>query len=247
MTVPRPDPSASGAATGDGTRALRVKLCGMTRTRDAAAAARAGADLIGAVLVPESPRRVSVQAARELGRAAGLPLVLVVADLSEDLILEAAGAAGAAAIQLHGRETASFVRRLRDRGDWELWKALRVRTPAEIRRAVEAYGEVADMLLLDAWHPTRLGGTGTRFPWHALEAVRSEVPGPLRLGVAGGLTPDNVGEAVRRLGPHLVDVSSGVERAPGRKDPKRMAAFVEAARSATRGRGDENPTTDGVR
>ncbi|MFP3949166.1 MAG: phosphoribosylanthranilate isomerase [Longimicrobiales bacterium] len=206
----------------------------MTRPADARLAGEAGADVVGAILVEGSRRFVSTRTAREIGEAAEVPLALVVSDLPVDSMVHAAREAGAAVLQLHGSEQPPVVRELRARGNWELWKAARVRTEQDILTAVDRYGSLVDLLLLDAWHPTLRGGTGTAFPWRALESVRNRLPPGSSLGVAGGLDPENVAEAVRRLRPGLVDVSSGVEveSQPGRKDPERMRAFVSAVRAA---------------
>jgi phosphoribosylanthranilate isomerase len=135
--------------------------------------------------------------------------------------------AGASVIQLHGDETEGMVRDLRSEGEWEIWKAVRVREQADLATAVDRFAPLVNLLLLDAWHPTELGGTGRRFPWEVLEGA--DLPSDLRIGVAGGLTPENVAEAVDRLRPDLVDVSSGVEASPGTKDPDRVRAFVRNA------------------
>lgn len=211
----------------------RIKLCGMTRSSDARQAAEAGADLIGAVLVETSPRQVSAEVAGRLRRAAGLPLALVVADLSPERIQEAVRAAGAQVVQLHGEEEPKMIEELREGGVRELWKAVRVRSEDEILAAADRYGGVVDLLLLDAWHPRLKGGTGRSFPWPALERMRDRLAPTLAVGVAGGLRPGNVSEAVARLRPDLVDVSSGVEveGRPGVKDPERMRTFVSAVRS----------------
>jgi len=211
---------------------VEIKICGLTREGDAEGAAQAGADRIGAILVPGTPRQVSATEARGLKRAAGLPLTVVVADLSPARMAEQAERAEAAAIQMHGGESVEDALELRQRGPWELWKAVRVRSQEEIGRAVEGWLGAVDLLLLDGWHPHQLGGTGVSFPWEALEGVRAGWPADLRLGAAGGLSPDNVAEAVRRLRPDLIDVSSGVEFAPGLKDPVALRAFVAQARSA---------------
>jgi phosphoribosylanthranilate isomerase len=211
---------------------MEIKICGLTREEDARSAAEAGADRVGAVLVPATPREVSPEQARRLGEAASLPLTLVVADLSVAEMAEVAMQAGAAALQLHGDEGEEAFAALRGRGSWELWKAVRVRTGSEILAAARRWAGVADLLLLDGWHPLQRGGTGTRFPWEALEEARALWPTGLRLGAAGGLRPTNVAEAVTRLLPDLVDVSSGVEASPGEKDPRALQAFVEAARQA---------------
>jgi phosphoribosylanthranilate isomerase len=211
---------------------LRVKICGLTRERDAAAVAEAGALYVGAVLVPDSPREVRPSQARRIFEAAGLPLVIVVADREPDELAKVAEETGARVIQLHGDESEAVCRRLRELGDWELWKAVRVRKGDEILPAAHRWSGVVDGVLLDGWHPRQLGGSGVRFPWGALEAIRREWPSDLSLIAAGGLNPDNVEEAVRRLRPHVVDVSSGVEHAPGIKDPEAIRSFVERAASA---------------
>ena len=213
-------------------RGMEIKICGLTREEDARSAAEAGADRVGAVLVPGTPREVCPDQAQRLGEAASLPLTLVVADLSVAEMAEVARTAGAAALQLHGDEEEETFAALRRRGSWELWKAVRVRSGSEILAAARRWAGVADLLLLDGWHPLQRGGTGTLFPWEALEEARSLWPAGLRLGVAGGLHPANVGEAVTRLLPDLVDVSSGVEASPGAKDSLALRAFVEAARHA---------------
>lgn len=211
---------------------MRLKVCGLTREQDAHLAGEAGADLVGAILVPSSPRHVDVATALRLGRAAERPLVLVVADLSEREVVDAAHRSEARVIQLHGSEPPSLLEALRREGSWELWKAVRVRSPDDILMAAATYGEAADALLLDGWHSEKLGGTGLTFPWEALMVARAGLPPELRLGVAGGLNSGNVGDAVTRLRPDIVDVSSGVETEPGVKDPDLVRAFLDAARAA---------------
>ncbi len=210
----------------------QVKICGLTRPDDARIAAEAGARYLGTIRVEGSPRYVEAGDARRIGEAAPeLPLVLVVADEPVDRLVAHARESGARVLQLHGSEPPEYLAEVRSRGGWELWKARRVRSSDEILRTVDRYREVADLLLLDAWHPEKLGGTGELFPWPALEAVRGEWPDAPRLGVAGGLVPENVDEAIRRLRPQVVDVSSGVEARPGVKDPERLRAFLARART----------------
>jgi phosphoribosylanthranilate isomerase len=109
---------------------------------------------------------------------------------------------------------------------------VRPRTVDELRRAVDEFAGHVDGLLVDGWHATARGGSGTRAPWDVVEAARDELPEGVLLILAGGLTPDNVGEAVARVRPDVVDVSSGVESAVGKKDPARVERFVQAARAA---------------
>ena len=121
---------------------------------------------------------------------------------------------------------------LRTEERWELWKAVRPRTVEELRRSVGRYVELADGLLLDGWHPRASRGGGMRFPWELLEAVRADLPAGLTLVAAGGLDPNTVADAVARLAPDVVDVSSGVEATPGQKDPGKVSEFIRSARGA---------------
>ncbi len=221
-----------GAAAPSTPSALRVKICGLVREEDARLAGTSGADVVGAVLVPSSPRFVTPERAGDLALAAGLPLAVVVAGLSPGEVVKAARTARARIIQLHDDTPPEALERIRAEGEWELWKAARVRSGHEMEEAARRYGSLVDLLLLDAWHPRQLGGTGHRFPWSELEGCRDRLPNSLPLGVAGGLGPDSVAEAVRRLNPALVDVSSGVERAPGEKDPEKVRSFVRQARAS---------------
>lgn len=210
----------------------RVKVCGLTRPRDAEIAAEAGALYVGAILVPGSPREITPARARELHEASGLPLVVVVADLSAVEVALLAEEAGASVVQLHGSEGEADLHGVRGLGDWELWKALRVRGGADVLDEARRWAGVADGVLLDGWHPDQLGGTGRTFPWDEVEEIREDWPDDLSLIAAGGLTPENVGEAIRRLRPHTVDVSSGVEHVPGAKDPEKIREFMAAVRDA---------------
>lgn len=209
-----------------------IKICGLTRPGDARSAAEAGADYLGVVTVPASPRAVEPDRARAIRGDLEPPLVLVSADRDPAELASDARTAGADVLQLHGSETPDDLRRLRDAGGWTLWKAVRIRAPDDLPEAVERFGGLVDALLLDAWHPERLGGTGETFDWEAVRALRGSVPAGLRLVAAGGLRPENVADAVRALRPDVVDVSSGVEASPGVKDAERVRAFVHAARSA---------------
>lgn len=210
----------------------RVKICGLTRREDALAAADAGADYLGVVVVPSSPRAVSMEEARSLTEGIEVPLALVTADRDPDELAREARGVGADVLQLHGDERPDDVERLRDGGDWAVWKAVRIREAGDLEEALRRFGGLVDAIHLDGWHPRRLGGTGIRFPWNEVARIRQGVPEGMTLVAAGGLTPENVGEAVRLLRPDVVDVSSGVEARTGIKDPTKVMAFIRAARSA---------------
>lgn len=236
------EPEAPGEEAGRAPTA--VKICGLTRLDDARAAAAAGADYLGAILSPGFSRSVPVErAARFRSVAEGTPghavptLVAVLVDATLADATAAARASGAGVLQLHGGEPPSFLRGLRREGPWTLWKALQVRAADDVARALEDYGDVADGLLLDGWHEGRGGGVGARFPWEVVETVRAAFPAGLAFIAAGGLSPSNVAEAVRRLAPDVVDVSSGVEGRVGEKDGAKVRDFIRSARNARAGRG----------
>lgn len=240
----------------------RVKICGLRRPEDVRSAANAGADYLGFVLAG-GPRHVEPERARELHEAVTSPgaergsggasppsgrprPVAVLVDASAEEALAAASAAGVGIVQLHGAETPETCRALREAG-LEVWKALRPRSEEDLRELAARYREAADALHVEGWSGRAAGGTGTGFPWAWAEALRADgTPGPSGRGpapaliLAGGLTPGNVAEAVRRVRPSAVDVSSGVELRPGVKDPERVRAFVERVRGAT----DARPRAD---
>lgn len=216
MREPRPDLAARAIVFG------QVKVCGLTTPADAARAHAAGATLGGVVFAAESPRRVDERQAAAIA-AGPLPLVGVFVNEPIERIIELAGRLALAAVQLHGEETAGQVAALRTAlpPATEVWKAVRVAD----RIAFEA--TAADRVLLDARHPSLRGGTGQRFDWQLLQGIAARD----RLVLAGGLDPDNVREA-QRLGFGVLDVSSGVESAPGVKDAARLDAFFGALRGA---------------
>lgn len=222
--------SSDAARSGDGRP--RVKICGLTRLEDAVAAREAGADYLGAILSPGYARSVPAPRAATFAQETDLPLVAVTVDAGLDDLVRTAEVARASVLQLHGGESPDHLARLRDAGDWELWKAVRVRDRAEIERALEVYIHVADGLLLDGWHPDQAGGAGVGFSWPLLEAVRERVPPSLTLITAGGLRPETVAEAVRRMRPDVVDVSSGVESSTGIKSPQKLRDFILHAKSS---------------
>lgn len=213
-------------------RELRVKICGLMRIEDARAAAHAGADFLGTILSDGYGRSVPASFARRLSDEMGLPVVGVMVDEPLNRVVELAEDAGVAVLQLHGSETPELIRELREEGDWTIWKAKRVRTTQEVESAIVEFSGVADGLLLDGWHPEHQGGSGVRFPWDLVEPLRHRFPEELTFVAAGGLRPANVAEAVSRLDPDIVDVSSGVEITRGVKDAGRLNAFIRNARAA---------------
>lgn len=213
-----------GAAAAGG--AIAVKICGITRVEDGVAAARAGARALGFVFAPSS-RQVSPEQARRIARA--LPpsvwRVGVFVDAPVDEMAAIAEHVGLDAIQLHGGEGPETVKAVRDRTRCRIIKAVRLRGPEDAHR-LPPYG--ADVLLADTYHPSLAGGTGTPFPWEWAAALARQSPSPVWL--AGGLRPDNVRDALARARPAGVDVSSGVEAAPGVKDPERVRRFIQEVR-----------------
>lgn len=201
---------------------IRIKICGITRPEDGREAARLGADAIGLVFYPDSPRCLSFEAARAV--IAALPPLVTVVGLFVDPSAEAVEAAVAACaldvLQFHGNEAPAFCRSFRR----PYLKAVRVRPGVDLAAVARDYGD-ARGLLADAFVDGVAGGTGKRFDWSLLPP---DLPLPLIL--SGGLDADNVAEAVRQVRPAAVDVSSGVERSKGIKDAARMAAFIKGAR-----------------
>ncbi|MBM4039282.1 MAG: phosphoribosylanthranilate isomerase [Planctomycetes bacterium] len=204
---------------------VRVKICGITRPKDAVAATEAGADAIGLVLA-ESPRQVSVAQAQAI--VAELPpfVTPVALFVNESLgsMLGRCEVLGIRIVQLHGDEPPKVARDLAVAG-LRVIRAFRIGEEADLE---ELKGYPAAAYLLDAKVAGRRGGTGVALDWEL--AARATSLG--RIILAGGLTPDNVAEAVRRVRPYAVDVSSGVESAPGVKDAARIRAFIASARAA---------------
>jgi phosphoribosylanthranilate isomerase len=212
--------------------ALTVKICGL-KTEDALdAALDAGADMVGFVFFEPSPRHVGFAAARTLGlrvagRAQKVALTVDADDAWFDHVVEALKPD---LLQLHGKEKPARVTELRRRFGLPVMKAIPVETRADLS-AIATYAGVADRLLFDARAPreaTRPGGLGKSFDWHLLQDLEPS----LDYMLSGGLDAFNVGEALRITRAPGVDVSSGVERAPGEKDPDRIRAFIAAARAA---------------
>ena len=202
---------------------VKVKVCGITNLGDARVAANAGADAIGLVFA-ESPRRVSVERAKEI--AAALPQdvlkVGVFVDAGPEEVLRIAREVGLDYAQLHGDEPPEAVAEIRG-GGVGVMKALRVRN-AEALAVIEQYG--ADLFLLDAWSAKARGGTGVRFDWELAKSLK----GRDNIVVSGGLDPENVREAIEYFEPYGVDASSSLEERPGKKSGERVRRFVGAAK-----------------
>ena len=212
-----------------------AKICGLVRPDDAAVAAASGARYVGTILAG-GPRLLTPAAARTVFDKAGTATrVVVVGHEPVDDIVRAAMAAGADIVQLHGDPSPRMVLDLRARWPGGIWAALRVPPHAFDPERAAALFAVADGVVLDAYVPGALGGTGVAIDWRALHAplaaVRAADDASALLVLAGGLTPENVQTAIRLLAPDVVDVSSGVESAPGIKDHARVRRFIAAARA----------------
>jgi len=210
-----------------------LKVCGLRRPEQAAATAALGVDAIGVIAVPGSPRWLEAEARPALyaAMAEACPSclgVLVVADASDEELAVLGPGHGHQVLQLHGSESPERCRQLRAALGPELglWKALRIRSADDLLQA-QAYAEVVDALLLDAWVADQLGGTGHRIPVEWLHDFRPDLPWWL----AGGIRAERVGPSLEALAPAPpagLDASSGVERAPGDKDLDQVAALVAA-------------------
>jgi len=211
---------------------FRVKICGLSTPQTLAAALDAGADMIGLVFHPRSPRFVTLDKAAELaalarGRAAIVALLVDPDRARMDEILERVRPDW---LQLHGGETPAQVAAIRTAAGLPVMKAVGIAEAGDLA-AIAPYRAVADLILLDAKPPRDAaypGGHGRSFDWRILAGLDPA----LRFMLSGGLDPANVGAAIREVGPAGVDVSSGVESAPGVKDSEKITAFVAAARAA---------------
>jgi phosphoribosylanthranilate isomerase len=202
----------------------RVKICGITSVNDGLAAARHGADAIGLIFYPPSPRLVTLERAREIAQS--LPLfvarVAVFVNAARAEVEAVIAACRPDLLQFHGEETADFCRGF----GVSYLRSLRVREGVDLLESLSPFNDAAGWLL-DAYRQELYGGTGEVFDWDLVPRAAAR---PLVL--SGGLDAENVGAAIRRVRPWAVDVSSGVEAAKGVKDERRIAAFMEAVRNA---------------
>jgi phosphoribosylanthranilate isomerase len=207
-----------------------IKICGIATPQALDAAIRAHAEYVGLNFFPPSPRYISLKGAADLAaRADGhITRVGLFVDAIDSAIAEAVAAASLDILQLHGTETPQRAAQLRAQFGLPVWKALTVATSADVDRA-QTFAGAADLILFDAKTPKGAalpGGMGLSFDWNLVAYWKA----PIAWGLAGGLTADNVAQAVRLTGAPLVDTSSGVESAPGIKDVDKIAAFCKAAR-----------------
>jgi phosphoribosylanthranilate isomerase len=204
---------------------VRIKICGITNLEDALLAAELGADALGFIFYAQSPRKVAPEAAREI--IAQLPpfvaAVGVFVDEATTAVQELAANVGLDWVQLHGQESPEYCRNLGRR----VIKGFRIQDEDSLRLLADYQG-AAQALLLDTYKKGQMGGTGEIFDWHL--ARKAKKYGHIIL--AGGLNPENVAQAIEVAGPDAVDVASGTEAAPGKKDPGKLRAFFEAAVSS---------------
>jgi phosphoribosylanthranilate isomerase len=210
---------------------LIVKICGLSTPETLDVALDAGADMVGFVFFPPSPRHLDLETARELAKQVKRRAVKVAltVDADDATLANIVDALRPDIMQLHGRESVARLRDIKQKFGLQVMKALAVETAADLV-SLPSYAAVADRILFDAVAPkgaTRPGGLGTAFDWHVLENLDVKLP----FMVSGGLNVDNVAEAVRLTRAGGVDVSSGVERAPGIKDPEMIRSFIRAARA----------------
>ncbi|MBL0767557.1 phosphoribosylanthranilate isomerase [Sphingopyxis sp. DHUNG17] len=205
-----------------------VKICGLSTPETVDAAIRHGATHIGLVHYEPSPRHIDLATAAALRkRAEGkVKVALLLVNASQQLTGQALATVRPDIIQFHGSETPEWLARVRQLVPAEVWKAVGLKDAGTLDR-VAKYQGAADRILFDAPAQALPGGTGTRFDWSLLRGHRHAID----WGIAGGLTPDNIGQAIAETGAPLVDVSSGVESAPGIKDMDKMAAFLKAVAS----------------
>jgi phosphoribosylanthranilate isomerase len=209
--------------------ALRIKICGITQPEQGRAIAELGADALGFICVPASPRYVDPGQIQRIQSVVPPEVARIGVFMDEDLaqLAQIVAVGQLTAVQLHGIESTEDCQAIRDRlPQIEIIKAFRVRSAWELEMAAE-YAPVVDWLLLDAYHPDLGGGTGKTLDWATLQSFRPDKPWFL----AGGLRPDNIGTALGLIHPDGIDLSSGVEVAPGDKDLDAVAGLFRTVRS----------------
>lgn len=221
---------------------IKIKVCGITNVKDARLAAEAGADYIGVIIeVEASPRRLSVEQARPICEQSALPVVLLFFNQKAESMQEAVATLRPHAVQLLGQESPSLVRKLKRTVPSELWKSVHLppRGLGEVnitryqKRVNSLVDAGIDVIVLDtvvgsSWQNRRYGGTGQVSNWAAARTLVETIP--VRVFLAGGINPENVEQAIETVRPHGIDLCSGVEFAPGKKDPEKLSRLVLAAR-----------------
>lgn len=207
---------------------VQIKICGLSTPEAIDAAVDAGASHIGLVHFEPSPRHVTLDQAADLRRHLGgrAKAVLLLVNAEPELTAAAITKVSPDVVQFHGRETPEWTGLVREKTNVEVWKAIGLKDAGTLERSAAFLGKV-DRLLFDSPAKALPGGNGETFAWDLLAGHKHSI----EWGLAGGLTPENVGDAIRQTGAPLVDTSSGVESAPGVKDMDLIRAFCEAARS----------------
>lgn len=210
---------------------MRIKICGITQPEQGKAIASSGATALGFICVPSSPRYVSAAQIRAVVTQVpeNIDNIGVFANSTVEEITQTVADSGLTGVQLHGDESTDFCYQLRQSLPYvEIIKALRIRSLEDFAKAA-TYTNSVNTLLLDAYHPQQLGGTGKTLDWNMLQQFSPSCPWFL----AGGLTPDNIVEALNQVNPSGIDLSSGVERAPGDKDLDKVAELFARLRAKT--------------
>lgn len=222
--------------------ATKVKICGLTNAADLAWVCKCEADYAGMLVgIPQSSRNNTLQHASEMAGQSTVPVVAVTMDLSEERLLEIASVLNPHAIQLHGKEAPNIVETLKSQTECEIWKVIHLPAkdagqPISIEPVLEKMKEYqsagANAFLVDSMitvkGETHLGGTGKTSDWDTVAQIRGESPLPIIL--AGGITPQNITEAIRTTKPYAVDISSGVESTKGKKDPDKVQDLIMKVR-----------------
>ena len=209
-----------------------AKVCGVMTPRDARVVEAAGADFMGVILSPGYGRSVDPERAAEVYAASRARRVGVFVDAVPAAVAAVAGDLGLDVIQLSGGEPPWAVEEIGAAGPWRVWKTIHAGSGLSVPGAARRYAEVADGILVDAWDPSRPGGTGRTFAWAGTGAQVRAAIGSATFIAAGGMRPENAAAAVAALGPDVLDASSGLESSHGTKDSGRTRAFVAAIREA---------------
>ncbi len=218
---------------------VRAKVCGVTTPQDAAVASEAGADYLGAILSPGYVRSVSPERAAQLYAVSSARRVGVFVDAPLERVVALARQLSLHVVQLHGRETPEAAAQLAAAGPWKVWKSFHATAdggpPAtrSLARRIAPYEGAVAGVLVDAWDPRAPGGTGRSFGWRGVGPAVRNAAGAAAFVAAGGMTPANAAAAIESLSPCVLDASSGLESAPGVKDPAKVRAFVTAVRHAS--------------